>query len=257
MIDFFNGCIPVSKIVTACYVKRGTGDSIHRNRHSHGLALNLGGKKQYSFRNGKILTVNSDDIIYLPKHADYDVSTIESGDCYCINFDIPEDLGGEPFVFRGRNMNGYIDRFKRAVHVWERKSAGCEAFVTAQLMNIIYLMQCDRYASYTQSGQVKKILPAVEYIKEHFLDEIISIEHLAKLCSMTSVYFRSIFKSHFGLSPIAYINSLKIARAKELLDSGMYTVSEAAAMSGYTDSSHFSREFKKAVGAAPSEYKKG
>ncbi|MBQ8232699.1 MAG: helix-turn-helix domain-containing protein [Lachnospiraceae bacterium] len=49
-----------------------------------------------------------------------------------------------------------------------------------------------------------------------------------------------------------YINNLKISRAKELLSSGMYTVTQAAEMSGYTDVSHFSREFKKATGAAPS-----
>ena len=257
MIDFFCGCIPVSKIITACFVLSGTGDSVFQNRHSHGLALHLSGKKQYCFSGGKCLSVSAGDIIYLPKHSDYKVFSSENGDCYCINFDIPEDIGGEPFVFRVKNINGYIDRFKRAVPVWERKSAGYEAFVTAQLLNVIYLMQCEHYASYTQSGQIKKILPAVDYIKEHFLDEIISIEHLAALCSMTSVYFRSIFKSHFGLSPIAYINSLKISRAKELLESGLYTVSQAAEMSGYTDVCHFSREFKKAVGVPPSEYKKG
>ena len=54
-----------------------------------------------------------------------------------------------------------------------------------------------------------------------------------------------------GVSPLAYINSLKITRAKELLLSGMYTVTEVAFMSGYSDISHFSREFKKSTGVSP------
>jgi AraC-like DNA-binding protein len=154
-------------------------------------------------------------------------------------------------------MSSYIDRYKRAVPVWEKKGAGHEAFVKAQLYNIISMLQADYFSDYATSGKLKKIMPAIEYIREHFLAEIISIEALADMCGMTSVYFRQIFKIQFGLSPIAYINSLKIERAKELLDSGMYTVSDAAFSSGYSDISHFSREFKKAVGVPPSEYRKG
>ena len=74
------------------------------------------------------------------------------------------------------------------------------------------------------------------------------------MCSITPGYFRSIFKSFYGVSPKSYINGLKIARAKELLASGMYSVTEAAVMSGYTDMSHFSREFKKVVGITPKNY---
>ncbi len=257
MLDIFNDNICVEKIVTACFVPKGTGDSVFNDRHSHGLALHISGKKDYVFSNGKTLTVDTGDIIYLPKHTNYVVRTSTPGDCYCINFDTPKDTSGEPFVFKVKNFSGYVDRFKRAVPVWERKSTGFEAFVKAQLYNIIYMMQSERYAEYTESGKLKKIAPAIDYIKEHFLSEIISVEHLASLCSMTSVYFRSIFKGHFGVSPIGYINNLKINHAKELLESGMYNVSEAAMMSGYSDVCHFSREFKKAVGASPSEYKNG
>ena len=51
-----------------------------------------------------------------------------------------------------------------------------------------------------------------------------------------------------------YINDLKISHAKELLASGMYSVTEAALQSGYADLSHFSREFKKTVGISPKKF---
>lgn len=67
---------------------------------------------------------------------------------------------------------------------------------------------------------------------------------------------QGLFGSFFGVSPIKYINALKLARAEELLSSQMYSVTEAAQMSGYTDMSHFSREFKKHTGMSPTEVMK-
>jgi AraC-like DNA-binding protein len=76
------------------------------------------------------------------------------------------------------------------------------------------------------------------------------------MCGITPEYFRKIFKSFYGSSPLIYINNLKITRAKELFESGMYSVSEVAAHSGYSDISYFSREFKSATGLSPTEYAK-
>ena len=47
-----------------------------------------------------------------------------------------------------------------------------------------------------------------------------------------------------------------MTRAKELLDSQFYTVSEICFLSGYHNERYFSREFKKHLGISPSEYAK-
>ena len=75
------------------------------------------------------------------------------------------------------------------------------------------------------------------------------------MCGITPEYFRKLFKSFYGISPLKYINNLKITHAKELLASGMYSVTEAALQSGYIDMSYFSREFKKASGNSPKYYR--
>ena len=59
----------IEKIVLACYVGKGMGMAVHRHRPSHGLALHTSGTKRYTFENGKILTVNQNDLIYLPKYV--------------------------------------------------------------------------------------------------------------------------------------------------------------------------------------------
>ena len=100
------------------------------------------------------------------------------------------------------------------------------------------------------------ILPALDYIHNNYTTELLSIEKLAAMCNITSAYFRKIFSGVYGTSPLSYIKNLKISRAKELIDSGMYSITESALQSRYTDMSHFSREFKKATGYSPSEYTK-
>ena len=49
---------------------------------------------------------------------------------------------------------------------------------------------------------------------------------------------------------------MRIRYAKDLLDSGEYSISDAAFISGFNDVAYFSREFKKATGTQPSEYAK-
>ena len=110
--------------------------------------------------------------------------------------------------------------------------------------------------SYVGKGKQLLIAPAVEYIHKNYTKASLSVEELAKICEISPEYFRSIFKNHFGASPIKYINNLKIERAKELISSGLYSISEAANLSGFADPCHFSREFKKTVGISPSLYTK-
>lgn len=244
----------IEKIVLACYVPSGSGLTTHRDRPSHGLAIHTGGIKQYVFSDNKKITVNQNDIIYLPKYSNYTVSAISNGDCYAINFDISEDVNFEPFAVKAKNHGAITERFRLAKNIWQMKKSGYAMKCKAELYNIIYSMQQEYFSGYVQKNKLEIIKPAVEYIHKNYAKELISIAGLSKMCGITPEYLRKIFKSFYGTAPLSYINNLKISRAKELLESGMYSVSEAAEMSGYSDISHFSREFKKATGVCPSEY---
>ena len=65
------------------------------------------------------------------------------------------------------------------------------------------------------------------------------------MCRISEDYFRKICKTTLRISPRKYINELKISYSEELIKSGIYTVTEAAELSDYTDMSYLSREFKK------------
>lgn len=255
--EFMNHDFNINKIVLAIFVPAGTGDATHKNRPSHGLAIHKGGEKIYTFMDGKKLTVRENDIIYLPKNSNYTVAAKSMGDCYAINFDIDEDIIFEPFVVGVKNSGEITEHFRTARINWKNKKNGYLMKCKAELYNIIYTMQQEYVSEYLPAKKLEIIKPAIDYIHENYTKEIISIEALSEMCNITPEYFRRIFKTFYGVSPVRYINNLKITMAKELLESKMYSVTEAANQAGYTDMAHFSREFKRSMGISPSEYKKG
>ena len=254
MQDFLKTDFDISKIIAALQVPAGSGDAVHLNRPSHGLAIHLEGRKIYRFTGRKPIIVQKNDIIYMPKGSSYVVKAERQGECFAINFDFYEDKTFEPLVFHTKNSSRFIEAFKRAAKVWQTKQPGYISACKAELYTVLSAMEKE-FSTYISGEKQALISPAVGYIHENYTTENISIAKVSEMCGITPEYFRSLFKKTFGSSPIKYINELKITRAKELLGSGLYSVSEAATLSGYSDPSHFSREFKKAVGISPARFK--
>lgn len=72
----------------------------------------------------------------------------------------------------------------------------------------------------------------------------------------SSSYFRKLFKSATGQSPLAYLNNLRIQSAKNYLlqYAQTLTIQQIADMVGFRDSYYFSRMFKKLVGVSPRRF---
>jgi AraC-like DNA-binding protein len=62
------------------------------------------------------------------------------------------------------------------------------------------------------------------------------------------------FKEATGLPPHAYLTTVRVRRARELLDLGMPPARVAAEV-GFTDQAHLTRHFKRAVGVTPGAYR--
>lgn len=72
---------------------------------------------------------------------------------------------------------------------------------------------------------------------------------------ITPTYFRSIFKSIVNMSPIDYLNHVRVAKALELLQVTSLSISEIASRVGIYDANYFSRLFKKVTGYPPRYFK--
>ena len=85
--------------------------------------------------------------------------------------------------------------------------------------------------------------------------EKITVSDVADRLGFERTYFSVIFKEKTGISPHAYLTSMRIAKAKKLLSENAYSVGEAAEAVGL-DARNFSRFFKRETGVSPKEYKK-
>ena len=253
MEQFMSYDFCIQNIVLAIHLAPRVGDRLHTNRSSHGLAYLVEGEKEYIFENGPTVRLVKNSIIYLPKGSTYVVDDIQSGACYAINFDISEPISFQPFSFPAKNITAYQERFKKSSTLWTAKTNCYHMKCKAELYNILCLMQQEYALGYTSSKLTVVLQPAITYIHNHYTEENLSIGFLAGLCNISEPYFRRLFMKGFGTSPLKYINTLKMTRAKELIESKVYTISEVSRLSGFHDEAYFSREFKKAVGVAPSK----
>ena len=87
------------------------------------------------------------------------------------------------------------------------------------------------------------------------LHRTIYVDELAEVSNYSVPYLKSWFKLNFGVSPRAYINRLKIEKAKKDLLRNT-SVTKVAYGLGFNSSQYFSTTFKKYTGTTPKTYRK-
>lgn len=105
------------------------------------------------------------------------------------------------------------------------------------------------------SNEVEKLNSVLNHINRN-LSRNFTIEQLAQIAHFHPNYFIRFFRKHMGISPMHYINKMRIEKAKRLLDSTGLTVTEIADSVGIYDVYYLSRLFKDYTGFSPTEYRK-
>ena len=92
------------------------------------------------------------------------------------------------------------------------------------------------------------------YINQN-IDKKITVNDVADYVGLNPAYLSQVFKKDYNINPVQYILKKKIAMAKHLLASSTLSVSDIAYHLNFTDTTHFSRTFKKYSGCTPLAYK--
>ena len=88
------------------------------------------------------------------------------------------------------------------------------------------------------------------------MDPSFTVDTLSQKMGMSRSSFYNKIKAISGQAPADFIRQYRMERAKELLKSKQYSISEVALKAGFTDVKYFRDVFRKKYNRSPSEYAK-
>jgi AraC-like DNA-binding protein len=96
--------------------------------------------------------------------------------------------------------------------------------------------------------------PVIAYMRDHYHTPIANA-HLARLVHMSVRTFERKFRAGFHQSPQKYLRRLRIRMAGRALVYTGRALADIATRCGFSDQSHFTREFRRHFGRTPREYR--
>lgn len=157
----------------------------------------------------------------------------------------------------------YIGKSKQLVEIFEKmetelrfKKENYDFFCHAHLMEFFAAVMRKRYYQNNPSDLKNTVfIESVCSLMHENYNRQLPIKYYADYCNLSISRFSHIFKEALNLSPLEYINKIKISRAINLLTSTDLNISEIAEKSGFSNQNYFSRFFKAYTGISPKKYR--
>lgn len=210
---------------------------------------------------GNLVIVNSNEL-----HAGYcDGSLVR---VMVIIFEMEafsKELAGKNIIFQPLiERDKVIDGIMSVIHrEYLEQKIGYRLVCKGEILRLIaHLVReyAEEILTESESDKRKKRLErlntVLNYIQSNYQEQI-SNQELADVIHLSEDRFNHLFKESMGMSPLQYMNELRLKKAMSLLKKREYSMSEIADRVGFTDYNHFGRQFRKYYGCAPSEILKG
>jgi len=233
-----------------------------------GTADHVVGDTKYPTRKGDIFVLKGRE-----QHGFCNVSNLK---LYNIMFHVSDlllddcrDLPGFWVLFVHEQTNEFISRITLTddsfdtVHAWCRRlmqeytahQPGYISVCHSILMQmIVFLSRTCQCFAFHENQTDFRLARAVTYMQTNFSEKI-SIEQLAAIAGFSSRHFSRLFQEVYRITPIQFLNEIRLSHARIMLEQQSCKVSEIAALCGFSDSNYFSKVFKQKYHLAPSEWK--
>ena len=117
-----------------------------------------------------------------------------------------------------------------------------------------YAAGCPRSSSPNLGMPRAKLNRVFAAIEEKIADNI-SLTELAQTAGMSIFHFAKMFKKSTGQSPYQYVLGRRLEAAKQLLRDPAMSVLEVSVRTGFVDQRHFTKVFRRKIGASPTGYR--
>jgi transcriptional regulator GlxA family with amidase domain len=115
------------------------------------------------------------------------------------------------------------------------------------LMDISRMNQEKSTVSKSVTTNGTQIAKALDYLSVHY-NQPLKIENLAAECHMSETHFRRLFHESMNMTPVEYINLVRIQMACNFMLKSNDSMTTIATKAGFLTASTFNRNFKRIVG---------
>lgn len=100
----------------------------------------------------------------------------------------------------------------------------------------------------------KNFVKALEYINSN-ITKPLTLEDVAQRVYLSPSYLSRLFKNYFSVNFIDYINTRKVALAREQISLSTTPINKLSRQLGFSQASYFTKIFKQKCGITPSKYR--
>ncbi len=195
----------------------------------------------------------SGDVIYLAKDSKYEMKILKDGKYICLDFLFNDKSARASEIYKSF-PESIKNEFQKSLYLWLNKSFWNKAEVYSCIYKIYSNCLKSKKMLYSKGGE--SFYKALDYVTENYCNPDFNIAKLSEFAGISQIHLRRLFKNELKMSPVKYVNYLRIEKAKALLANTNCSIREISLLTGIQDSYYFSRLFKKEIGIPPREYRK-
>ena len=159
-----------------------------------------------------------------------------------------EDNDGELTVI----INSIIEEAKNKKPYYQKKIS---LFLKTLVIDLVRKSDVQIEDEQSVKGtNMAQIAAALDYVNKNY-DKPMKANELAGICSMSETHFRRIFEEYINMSPMDYVNLIRIQRACDLMKKSNDSMDMVATKCGFATTSTFNRNFKKYLDTSPYQWK--
>jgi AraC-like DNA-binding protein len=122
---------------------------------------------------------------------------------------------------------------------------------------IVYIARlgCDDQPVAQLNESIGVIAPSLDYVDSHYSEKI-TVSALADACYLSETHFRRLFVQTMNISPLAYINRVRVEAACRLLHDTNESIGNIAVKCGFITITVLNRNFKEIIGVTPTQWRR-
>jgi len=170
------------------------------------------------------------------------------------------DLIALPYVVSVKEYVQVTELFKKLLSYHHHEDLSSLFMIKSILFELLSLYISNATLSNKENyfkpvNQYNEKISDILYYIEKNLSRPLNNETLANVLHFHPNHFIRFFKASVGVSPMRYINKLRMEKAKKMLVTSYMSVTEIGEKVSYSNVFHFSKAFKQYMGYSPSEYR--